>query len=833
MTREAAPPRARPEAASFRDPHSRVYYLEDRVLRTLSAQGLAEWDALVESGLAAELIGEGKLVGTARTEGDPAVELPHALDAAAVLEHDRIPFISYPYEWTFGMLQDAALLQLELLRRALDRGSRPQGRDALQRAVARRSPRLRRRRLVRASACRGAVGRLPPVLDALPLPAAPPGMEGRAVPAVAARQPGRDLAAGDALPRLHARPAPSRRVHPRAHAQPPRPPVRGAGRRRQARARLRGLPARADRRQRGRPRAAVSRLEWPPDALDVVGATTRPTSYSADDAARKERFVAEAIAAERPGLCWDIGCNDGRHSRLAAEHSGYVVAMDADHTVVERLYQELKRESAANILPLTIDVVDPSPALGWRHGERKPLVERGRPDLVLCLALLHHVSISANVPVAGIVDWLHGLTEAAVVEFATPDDPMVDRLLARKRDDDHPDYRRDWFEQALFERFDWRGDARARRRHARCCTTSARGVEHERTGASPERRAPGGSVRVRGLAAAARHPRPEPHVLRRARVECRRDRSLHGRAGASCRPQCCSAPSSALGLASPAAARVLHLLFVAGLLVLDRPARADAERVAHGCGSGRRRNRDRRRSDRSLRASEHRALTPQRPDSCAARVRCPVPVRVAGHRLDLRRDPRGAGGRVRARGPASSSSSSTSSARSPSWTAGSGSTPGGSRTSPPSRGTRPGSAARPRSTDSTEGAVPSLLTGRTPQPTRAPVYAQYPRNIFTMLGKRYRMRVVESLTTLCPRDLCRNTRAAQARVVEGTTGVAGLGRGDRLSPPRPAGAVRRPGAGDRRVLGQLRPRRRQDARSARRGAAGRPPAAATSASSRS
>src|SRR5688500_7754539 len=113
MTRAPAPPMARAEAASFRDPHSRVYYLQDRVLRALSSQGLDEWNALVESGLVAELIGEGKLVGTVRTDGDPTVELPHALEAAAVLEHDRIPFISYPYEWTFGMLRDAALLQLE------------------------------------------------------------------------------------------------------------------------------------------------------------------------------------------------------------------------------------------------------------------------------------------------------------------------------------------------------------------------------------------------------------------------------------------------------------------------------------------------------------------------------------------------------------------------------------------------------------------------------------------------------------------------------------------------------------------------------------------------
>ena len=101
-----------------------------------------------------------------------------------------------------------------------------------------------------------------------------------------------------------------------------------------------------------------------------------------------------------------------------------------------------------------MNVVDPSPGLGWRGSERQPLHERGRPDLTICLALLHHVSISGNVPVSSFLDWLRDLGGAVVIEFPTPEDPMVSRLLARKREHDHPDYRRDWFERGLAERFD-------------------------------------------------------------------------------------------------------------------------------------------------------------------------------------------------------------------------------------------------------------------------------------------------------------------------------------------------------------------------------------------
>ena len=101
-----------------------------------------------------------------------------------------------------------------------------------------------------------------------------------------------------------------------------------------------------------------------------------------------------------------------------------------------------------------MNVVDPPPGLGWRGRERRPLPDRGRPDLTLALALLHHVSISGNVPVAEFLDWLHGTTRSLVIEWVSPEDPMARRLLTRRRPNDHPDYRADWFERCLAERFD-------------------------------------------------------------------------------------------------------------------------------------------------------------------------------------------------------------------------------------------------------------------------------------------------------------------------------------------------------------------------------------------
>jgi hypothetical protein len=197
----------------------------------------------------------------------------------------------------------------------------------------------------------------------------------------------------------------------------------------------------------------VGRLQWDPPR-STWSEYGPHTTYTEGDAERKAQFVAEAVAEEQPKLVWDIGANEGRHSRIAAEHAEYVVAMDADSLVVDRLYKALRDENERRILPLTVNIVDPPPALGWRGQERRPLLDRGRPDLTLALALIHHVSISGNVPVAEFLDWLRGATRSLVIEFVSPEDPMARRLLARKRPGDHPDYRADWFEQCLHERFD-------------------------------------------------------------------------------------------------------------------------------------------------------------------------------------------------------------------------------------------------------------------------------------------------------------------------------------------------------------------------------------------
>jgi hypothetical protein len=199
-------------------------------------------------------------------------------------------------------------------------------------------------------------------------------------------------------------------------------------------------------------RKLVQRLEWDPPK-GVWTAYGERNSYTDDDARRKDDFVRQVATSRDWNLVWDIGANNGRYSRIAAEGARTVLAVDADQGPMELLYRDLRDERNEQILTLTMNLADPSPGLGWRGLERKSLPERGKPDLVLALALVHHVAISANVPVKEFIDWLASLDTALVIEFPDREDPMVQRLLSGKRAGSNPDYEAAGFELALEERF--------------------------------------------------------------------------------------------------------------------------------------------------------------------------------------------------------------------------------------------------------------------------------------------------------------------------------------------------------------------------------------------
>jgi SAM-dependent methyltransferase len=180
---------------------------------------------------------------------------------------------------------------------------------------------------------------------------------------------------------------------------------------------------------------------------------TRTRGYDAADLAAKRALVKRALVASAAKRVWDLGCNTGELSLLAAETADHVVAMDGDELAIDRLYEKLAAEGNSKILPLVVRLDDPSPALGWRNRERRTIADRGAPDLVLALALAHHLVITNNIPVASLLAWLAGLGDFLVVEFVSKQDPMVEKLLLNKIDN-YDDWERAAFETELEARFD-------------------------------------------------------------------------------------------------------------------------------------------------------------------------------------------------------------------------------------------------------------------------------------------------------------------------------------------------------------------------------------------
>ena len=423
----------------------------DGVFRVLSPAGLEDWQALAGSKLWRELRKEGRVVATEPAELDPAPDLLVGA-GAAVLRHERVPFVSYPYEWPFSMLKDAALLQLDICRRALRedlalkdaspynvqwRGTRPVFVDIGS------FERLRPAEPWAGYRQFCMLFLYPLMLQAykdLPYHAALRGSLDGIAPhdarAVLAGERFRKGVLSNVL--LHAR-LESR--YAGVEGREVKREMRRAGFSKEL------LAANF-----GKLEKLVARLEWKAGETGWTGYGADNT-YDDSAAERKAQFVRAAAARRRVGLAWDVGCNDGRYARIAADAAGLVVAFDADHATVDALYRRLRHERREDILPLVMSVTDPSPDLGWRGRERASLERRGTPELTLCLAVVHHVCITGNVPVREFLDWLRALDTALVIEFPDRGDPMVQRLLGGKREGSNPDYEKASFERALTERF--------------------------------------------------------------------------------------------------------------------------------------------------------------------------------------------------------------------------------------------------------------------------------------------------------------------------------------------------------------------------------------------
>ena len=176
-------------------------------------------------------------------------------------------------------------------------------------------------------------------------------------------------------------------------------------------------------------------------------------SYDDVSLAEKKGFVERHVRGKRWRMAYDLGSNTGTFARLCSDHADHVIAVDEDELAVDTLYHRLKTERPDNVTPLVMQLSNVSPDQGWRGRERKSFDDRGKPDLILCLALIHHMVITANIPMQDFLQWIRGFDAAVVLEFVGPEDEMTLRLLKNKRNK-HPDYTLARFESIAASMFD-------------------------------------------------------------------------------------------------------------------------------------------------------------------------------------------------------------------------------------------------------------------------------------------------------------------------------------------------------------------------------------------
>lgn len=443
------------EPGSYRDRNGCVFYRGNRIFRGLSKAALENWEALQRAPFFEANRKSGKIVDTWSV--DPQKEGLAEGSWAGIVEHARIPFISYPYEWPFGMLKDAALLHLDLMCQALAcgmilrdsspyniqwNGVHPVFIDIPSFAPLRKGePWVGYRQFCE-------LFLYPLMLQAYKGADFRPWLRGR-IDGIPAEYMRRLMSARDLL-----RPGVLLHVVAQSALQQ-RYSSKGVNVKSQLA--TAGFDKSLIKRNVNKLADLVAKLVPPPIKTEWSD-YDRTHSYDEKEFQRKLEFVRAAAATRRWRLVWDLGCNTGTFSRVAAEHADYVVAMDGDWMAIERFYQHEKAGAASRtILPLVVNLADASPNQGWRGAERKGLAERGRPELTLCLALIHHIVISANIPLADFIDWLASLGTAVVIEFVGRDDEMVQILLAN-RDDQYDDYQPDIFRQLLAARFDIRAE---------------------------------------------------------------------------------------------------------------------------------------------------------------------------------------------------------------------------------------------------------------------------------------------------------------------------------------------------------------------------------------
>lgn len=430
------------EPGSFRDSSGFIFTFEEEIYLAIAPSYFENFSLFTNSGLYKFLSLQKSIVKHSETEKF----LPEEYSSYKIIKPEQIPFISYPYEWSFSQLKNAALLTLAIQKEALKHGMTLKDASAYNIQF---------------------IGASPIFIDTLSFEKYEDGK-----PWIAYRQFCQHFLAPlalmafkseslsklsqiflDGIPleltstlltkRSYLNSGIASHIHIHSKIQQKITKQKKSGKKilLTKKQLLNIVEHLID--TVSSLRLKTNKSHWNKYALE--------NAYAVKAKEAKSKIISNWLHSIKPKTIFDFGCNTGDYALLASKFSDSIIAMDSDHQCIESFYNLLANSQTKNILPLVVDMANPTPAIGWANEERKTISQRGKADTLLALAFIHHLRISNNVPFSLIAKYFSELTQNLIIEFIPKDDSRVKQMLA-DREDVFADYTQENFISA-FEKY--------------------------------------------------------------------------------------------------------------------------------------------------------------------------------------------------------------------------------------------------------------------------------------------------------------------------------------------------------------------------------------------
>ena len=434
-------------SSSFRDPSGFLFLRDGVIYRQINSVYKENYDHLIDSGLYKNLVDSGLLI----PHNEVDINYAKSDDTYKVLKPELVEFISYPYEWSFSQLKDAALTALEIQKRALKFGmtlkdcsayniqfrqGKPVFIDTLSfEKYYEGEPWIAYKQFCEHFLAPLALMSYKDIrlnqllriyIDGIPLDLA------------------RSLLPSHIRFNFHLL------LHIYFHSTSQKhyadKPVRKEMvKKRVSLTAFLGLIDSLE--------SCLKKLKWRPRGTEWDDYyISNNNNYILEAINHKKQLVSDFLDRISPRTVWDLGANTGLFSRIASKKGIPTVCFDIDPACVEINYLTAVEEGETNILPLLLDLTNPSPGIGWENEERTPLLERGHADTVLALALIHHLVISNNLPLDRIASFFIKICNSLIIEFVPKSDSNAQRLLIA-RQDIFPNYTQEAFESEFSNLF--------------------------------------------------------------------------------------------------------------------------------------------------------------------------------------------------------------------------------------------------------------------------------------------------------------------------------------------------------------------------------------------